>query len=170
MTDTPIVTQLPLWNFAPKLQKSSKKQADLNTLWLFPQHVPEWITNSPTVMRCWELLAPLDWAHLPERNLQRYWGQVSIPYAAFVAACHSSGYTVPHVVTQSRPPIVTQSVPPIVTQSTPLVFTQSVPLGCLSLWLHSGTLPAQRKRGRTREKKMETHHHGHTNFVRPCAC
>lgn len=84
--------------------------------------------------------------------------------------CHSSGYTVPHVVTQSRPPIVTQSVPPVVTQSVPLVFTPSTPLGCLSLWLHSGTLPAHRKRGRTREEKMETHHHGYPNFVRPCAC
>ncbi|CAG0943561.1 hypothetical protein ANRL1_01388 [Anaerolineae bacterium] len=85
MTDTSIVTQLPLWDFAPKLQKSSEKQADLHTLWLFPQHVPKWITDSPTVMRCWELLAPLDWAHLPERNLQRHWGQVSVPYAALAA-------------------------------------------------------------------------------------
>jgi hypothetical protein len=84
--------------------------------------------------------------------------------------CHSSGYTVPQVVTQSRPPIVTQSVPPVVTQSTPLVFTQTVPLGCLSLWFHSGTLPAHRKRGRTHAKKMETLHHGYTNFVRAGAC
>ena len=86
MTDTPIVTQLPLWDFAPKLQKTSEKQPDLHTLWQFPQHVPKWITESPTIMRCWELLAPLDWAHLPERNLQRHWGQVSIPYATLAAA------------------------------------------------------------------------------------
>jgi hypothetical protein len=28
----------------------------------------------------------LDWGHFPERDLQRNWGQVTIPYAAFVAA------------------------------------------------------------------------------------
>jgi hypothetical protein len=29
----------------------------------------------------------LDWAHFPERNLQRDWGQAAVPYAAFAAAC-----------------------------------------------------------------------------------
>jgi hypothetical protein len=42
--------------------------------------------SSPTIMRCFELLSPLDWAHFPERNLQRNWGQVTIPYAALAAA------------------------------------------------------------------------------------
>jgi len=37
-------------------------------------------------MRSFELLAPLDWAHFPERNLQRNWGQSQIPYAARAAA------------------------------------------------------------------------------------
>jgi len=32
------------------------------------------------VMRCFELLAPLDWAHFPERNLQRNWGHSQTPY------------------------------------------------------------------------------------------
>ncbi|MBI5031544.1 MAG: hypothetical protein HZB51_13535 [Chloroflexi bacterium] len=59
---------------------------DLHTLWQFRGNLPRWITDSPTIMRCWELLAPLDWAHLPERNLQRDWGQPTIPYAAFIAA------------------------------------------------------------------------------------
>jgi hypothetical protein len=37
-------------------------------------------------MRCFELLAPLDWARFPERDLHRDWGQSQIPYAALAAA------------------------------------------------------------------------------------
>ena len=74
MTDKPIVTQLPLWTFPLGMPKSPEKPPDLHTLWQFPQHLPTAITDSPTVMRCFELLAPLDWVHFPERNLQRNWG------------------------------------------------------------------------------------------------
>jgi hypothetical protein len=70
----------------PHVQKTSVKPHALGTLWRFRANLPKWITDSPTIMRCWELLAPLDWAHLPERNLQRDWGQPTIPYAAFIAA------------------------------------------------------------------------------------
>ena len=38
-------------------------------------------------MRLLELLGPLDWAHLPERNLVRNWGHATVPHAAFIAAC-----------------------------------------------------------------------------------
>ncbi len=86
MTDTAILTQLPFWHMAPYVQKTSANPHDLHTLWQFRTSLPKWITDSPTIMRCWELLAPLDWAHLPERNLQRDWGQPTIPYAAFLAA------------------------------------------------------------------------------------
>jgi len=37
-------------------------------------------------MRCLTLLSPLDWAHFPERNLQRNWGRMTIPDAALTAA------------------------------------------------------------------------------------
>ncbi len=37
-------------------------------------------------MRCLELLSPLDWAHFPERNVQRNWGRTTIPYVALIAA------------------------------------------------------------------------------------
>ena len=37
-------------------------------------------------MRCLDLLGPLDWGHFPERNLQRNWGQFTIPYATLAAA------------------------------------------------------------------------------------
>jgi hypothetical protein len=80
MTDIPIVTQLPLWPFSPEAQKTSVKPCDLHTLAQLPQHLPACVTDSPTVMRCLDLLAPLDWAHFPERNLQRDWGQFQIPY------------------------------------------------------------------------------------------
>ena len=86
MTDVSIVTQLPLWTFPRGTPKIPEKPPDLHTLWQFPEHLPECVTSSPTVMRCFEWLAPLDWAHFPERNLQRYWGQSQIPYAALAAA------------------------------------------------------------------------------------
>jgi len=86
MTDASIVTQLPLWSFPLGRSKTPEKQPDLHTLWQYPEHLPTCVTASPTIMRCFELLAPLDWGHFPERNLQRNWGQLTIPYAALAAA------------------------------------------------------------------------------------
>ena len=86
MTDEPIVTQLPLWSFPFGSSKTPEKPPDLHTLWQYPEHLPACVTSSPTIMRCFELLAPLDWGHFPERNLHRNWGQLTIPYAALVAA------------------------------------------------------------------------------------
>jgi hypothetical protein len=42
--------------------------------------------QTPIVQRIHELLAPLDWAHFPERNLLRRWCQPAISYAAFAGA------------------------------------------------------------------------------------
>lgn len=86
MTDSSIVTQLPLWPFSPEGQKTSVKPPDLHTCWQLPQFLPKCVADSPTIMRLLDLLGPLDWAHFPERNLQRDWGQVSIPYATLAAA------------------------------------------------------------------------------------
>jgi hypothetical protein len=86
MTDYPIVTQLPLWTFPVAAAQSLKNKPDLHTLGQCPEHLPPWVTASPTIMRCLDLLSPLDWAHFPDRNLQRNWGQVTIPYAALAAA------------------------------------------------------------------------------------
>jgi hypothetical protein len=85
MTDVSIVTQLPLWTFSFGSRQTPEKQPDLHTLWQFSQAWPEYARESPTIRRCVELLAPLDWAHLPERNLFRNWGQPSIPYATWCA-------------------------------------------------------------------------------------
>src|SRR5512136_1933847 len=86
MTDRLIVTQLPLWTFPLESLDSRIKRPDLHTLGQFPERLPPCVTTSPTIMRCLELLSPLDWGHFPERNLQRNWGQVTIPYAALAAA------------------------------------------------------------------------------------
>jgi hypothetical protein len=86
MTDASIVTQLPLWTFLLDYSQTPEKQPDLHTLGQYPEHLPVWVTTSPTIMRSLELLSPLDWAHLPERNLHRNWGQPTNPYAALIAA------------------------------------------------------------------------------------
>jgi hypothetical protein len=38
-------------------------------------------------MRLLDLLGPLPWHRFPERDLERNWGQPTVPYAAFAAAC-----------------------------------------------------------------------------------
>ncbi len=86
MTDQSIVTQLPLWTFPLNSRKTPQKQPDLHTLWQFSETLPPAIRESPTIRRCLDLLAPLDWGHLPERNLTRNWGQPTVPYAALIAA------------------------------------------------------------------------------------
>jgi hypothetical protein len=85
MTDVAIVTQLPLWTFPLEHAKTPEKRLNLQALWQHPDHLPPEVTSSPTIMRILDLVGPLDWAHFPERNLQRNWGQVAIPYAALVA-------------------------------------------------------------------------------------
>lgn len=60
----------------PDLHSASQGQSQL----------PEPVLKSPLVKRYLDLLGPLDWERLPERDLQRNWGQPTIPYAAFIAA------------------------------------------------------------------------------------
>jgi hypothetical protein len=86
MTDVSIVTQLPLWTFPLDHAQTPEKRLDLHTLWQHPEHLPPCVTASPTIQRLLDLIGPLDWAHFPERNLQRNWGQAAIPFAALVAA------------------------------------------------------------------------------------
>lgn len=62
------------------------QQCDLHTAWLKRSQLPAFVQESPVAQRYLELLGPLDWGHLPERNLHRNWGQTTIPYASFIAA------------------------------------------------------------------------------------
>ena len=68
------------------LRPRRPRRVDLHTAWLHPAELPTFIQDSALVQRCLDLLGPLAWDRLPERNLQRNWGQPTIPYAAFIAA------------------------------------------------------------------------------------
>jgi hypothetical protein len=86
MTDELMVTQLSLLPDSLLPPKKSRKWPDLNTFWRQPERLPVFVCTSPTVMRCLELLGPLDWSRFPERDLERNWGHSQIPYAALAAA------------------------------------------------------------------------------------
>ncbi len=58
----------------------------MHTYWLHARDWPAGVSESLTILRCLELFGPLDWDGVPERNLQRNWGQVSIPHTALIAA------------------------------------------------------------------------------------
>ena len=78
----------PVHNFLNHFFRSnSSKHVDLHTCWLHPERLPGFVRESPVAMRYLDLLGPLDWSNLPERNLERDWGQVVIPNHAFLAAC-----------------------------------------------------------------------------------
>jgi hypothetical protein len=64
-----------------------EKHTDLHTFWLHQDDLPDFVRESPVAMRYLDLLGPLFWDHLPERNLVRNWGQPTISNAAFLAAC-----------------------------------------------------------------------------------
>ena len=68
--------------FRPK----NAARPDLHTAWRMGAELPEFVSASPVAQRYLELLGPLDWLRLPERNLMRNWGQPTIPYASFIAA------------------------------------------------------------------------------------
>ena len=61
-------------------------QTDLHTLWLHSVRLPGFVKETPAALRTLDLLGPLAWGEFPERNLQRNWGQSTIPLAASAAA------------------------------------------------------------------------------------
>lgn len=88
MTGLSIVTHFStLRNHLPHFLRKSTwpPQADLHTLWTH-RRLPKWVIDSSPAMRLLDLLGPLPWQHFPERDLQRNWGQPTVPYAAFAAA------------------------------------------------------------------------------------
>jgi hypothetical protein len=80
MTDLSSVAQLPLFPETLLPPKTLAKPPSLHTYWRHPLDLPACVSESLTILRCLELFGPLDWDGVPERNLQRNWGQVSIPY------------------------------------------------------------------------------------------
>jgi hypothetical protein len=69
-----------------RFRAAGLKRPDLHTAWQQRQRLPDFVRDSPLAQRYLDLLGPLPWDHLPERNLTRNWGQSATPYAAFIAA------------------------------------------------------------------------------------
>ncbi|MEK7816917.1 MAG: hypothetical protein AAB281_01530, partial [Actinomycetota bacterium] len=88
MTSTPILSQSGRLRalFRVFFPRRRATQGDLHTAWLQQEALPAIVKKSPVAKRYLELLGPLAWDRFPERNLQRNWGQPTIPYAAFILA------------------------------------------------------------------------------------
>lgn len=86
MTDHPSVAQLPLFPEPLLPPKTTRKKPSLHTYWRNTQDLPALVRDSPTILRALELFGPLDWDGFPDRELQRNWGQSTLPYSALVVA------------------------------------------------------------------------------------
>jgi hypothetical protein len=82
MFNNPILARFPGFSslFRPK-------RTNLHGAFLNPRGLPDFVSDCPSAMRILDLIGPLSWQEFPERNLLRNWGQPTIPYAAFSAAC-----------------------------------------------------------------------------------
>lgn len=69
----------------PWSRSKPPERPDLHALWLHANRRPAFM-EEPTVQRILDLLGPLRWDLFPERDLQRNWGQPTVPHAAFAAA------------------------------------------------------------------------------------
>ena len=63
------------------------KRPDLHSAYLHPEKLPQFVKDCPSAMRMLDLLGPIPWDQFPERDLERFWGQTTIPHAAFCLAC-----------------------------------------------------------------------------------
>ncbi len=86
MTDHPSVAQLSLFPESLLPPKTPRKKPSLHTYWRSVQVLPVFVRDSPTILRTLELFGPLDWDGFPDRDLQRNWGQPTLPYSALVVA------------------------------------------------------------------------------------
>lgn len=86
MIGKPILSRFS--RFVARFQRGlAGKRIDLHTAYQNRIQLPQFVQRSPTAQRYLELLGPLAWDRLPERNLERNWGQPTIPYTAFIPAC-----------------------------------------------------------------------------------
>jgi hypothetical protein len=87
-----MLTQLSLWpdgalpTSPPTKTGSSCTSPTLHDHWLHQEQLPPSITDSPTILRILNLLGPLHWERLPERDLKSTFRFPPVPYAALVAA------------------------------------------------------------------------------------
>jgi hypothetical protein len=94
MTSTSIIPWFaPLQQMIPQSLRalirsaSSEPRPSLHHLAQNEAQLPCFVRQSPVAMRYVRLLAPLAWHQFPERDLQRNWGKLAVPYVPFVAAC-----------------------------------------------------------------------------------
>ncbi len=88
MIGKPIVAQIEHIRalFGRFLPGDLHERRNLHSAWLHHESQPTFIQQSAVAQRHLDLLGPLAWDQLPERNLQRNWGQATIPYSAFIPA------------------------------------------------------------------------------------
>ena len=86
MSDNSIVTQLALLPDSLLPPKKTLTQRDLHTAWQHPEQLPTFVRDCRTAQRYLDLLGPLRWSDFPDRNLQRNWGQPTIPFKALALA------------------------------------------------------------------------------------
>jgi len=88
MIGKPIVAQIESFRarWERFLGHAQQERPDLHTAWRHPECLPAFVQKSPMAQRYLDLLGPLAWERLPERNLIRNWGQPTVPYAAFIPA------------------------------------------------------------------------------------
>jgi hypothetical protein len=82
MVSNPILTRFELLS-----RLWQPEQRNLHSAFLNPEKLPRFVQDCPSAMRILDLLGPIAWNQFSERNLQRFWGQIAIPYTAFSAAC-----------------------------------------------------------------------------------
>jgi hypothetical protein len=86
MTSILIVPRFPTWK-QRWFGRFRHNRPNMHDLAQDPDHMPRFVRDSPVAQRYLRLLGPIDWAHLPERDLETDWGAPVIPFAAFAAAC-----------------------------------------------------------------------------------
>jgi Transposase DDE domain len=86
MTGPSHIAQLVLWSQTDWPPKKPAKRPSLHTFWRERSALPGFVRDCPVAMRSLDLLGPLDWDAVPERDLTRDWGQTIIPQTALLAA------------------------------------------------------------------------------------
>jgi hypothetical protein len=86
MTDFTRVAQLSLWPDGHGPAKKPEKTRDLHTVWQAPANAPAFVRDCPVAQRYLQLLGPLRWLELAERDLRPLWRYPTVPWSALAAA------------------------------------------------------------------------------------
>ena len=92
----PILVQLSLFSETPALSDETEKQdtwLNLHDAWLHRDTLPRYVAQSPTVTRILDLIGPLDWSHLPERDLKPTLGHAKTCLLFCISDCKRNRYS-----------------------------------------------------------------------------